>query len=198
MSARADTALRDAIRDAYTRSTDLAESGRFAQVADVLKAAIATAATALGAHNSRVLGLRRQRAAILMAGGDYRRALPEFDTLAAIYARTAGPADETTLECRRHAAHCRANLGQATIALREFQEVLEVVSDAAGDASETSLDLRRSIGVLLFSDGRRTEAEGVLDALHEDMCVLVGEEDEETREIADLLARLRGPEGQHP
>ncbi|MEU0053877.1 hypothetical protein [Streptomyces sp. NPDC006309] len=132
---------------------------------------IATAATALGAHNPRVLGLRRQRAAVLMAGEDFRRALPEFGALAAIYSRTAGPA---TLECRRHAAHCRANLGEATVALREFQEVLEAVSDTAGDASETALDLRRSIGVLLFSEGRRTEAEGVLDALHEDMCVLLG------------------------
>ncbi|MFG2546584.1 protein kinase [Streptomyces sp. NPDC048594] len=196
--ARVDTALRDAIRDAYARSADLAESGRFAQAADVLKAVIATAATALGAHNPRVLGLRRQRAAVLMAGEDFRRALPEFDALAAVYARTSGPAGESALECRRHAAHCRANLGQATAALHEFQEVLEVVSDVAGDASETALDLRRSIGLLLFSEGRRTEAEGVLDALHEDMCVLLGEDDEETREIADLLARLRGPEGPRP
>ncbi|GAA3831552.1 hypothetical protein ACFS5L_26985 [Streptomyces phyllanthi] len=196
--ARADTVLRDAIRDAYARSADLAESGRFAQAADVLKAVIATAATALGAQNPRVLGLRRQRAAVLMAGEDFRRALPEFDALAAVYARTAGPADDSTLECRRHAAHCRANLGQATVALREFQEVLEVVSDVDGDASETALDLRHSIGVLLFSEGRRTEAEGVLDALHEDMCVVLGEDHEETREIAGLLARLRGPEGARP
>lgn len=196
--ARVDTALRDSIRDAYARSADLAESGRFAQAADVLKAVITTAATALGAHNPRVLGLRRQRAAVLMAGEDFRRALPEFDTLAAVYARTSGASSESALECRRHAAHCRANLGQATAALQEFQEVLEIVSDAAGDASETALDLRRSIGLLLFSEGRRTEAEGVLDALHEDMCVLLGEDDEETREIADLLARLRGPEGPRP
>ncbi|MFJ6660910.1 protein kinase [Streptomyces sp. NPDC091377] len=195
---RADTALRDAVRDAYARSADLAENGRFAQAADVLKAVIATAASVLGAHNPRVLGLRRQRAAVLMAGGDFRRALPEFDSLAAVYARTAGPADENTLECRRHAAHCRANLGQATAALQEFQEVLEVVSDEDGDASETALDLRRSIGVLLFSEGRRSEAEGVLDALHDDMCVLLGEDHEETREIADLLARLRDPEGPRP
>ncbi|WP_326801012.1 protein kinase [Streptomyces sp. NBC_01788] len=198
VAARADTVLRDAIRDAYARSADLAESGRFAQAADVLKAVIATAATALGAHSPRVLSLRRQRAAVLMAGEDFRRALPEFDALAAVYARTAGPAGESALECRRHAAHCRANLGQATAALREFQEVLEVVSDTDGDASETALDLRRSIGVLLFSEGRRTEAEGVLDALHEDMCVLLGEDHEETHEIADLLARLRGPEGSRP
>ncbi|MFF0225939.1 protein kinase [Streptomyces sp. NPDC004629] len=196
--ARVDTALRDAIREAYAQSADLAEIGRFAQAADVLKAAIATAATTLGAHNPRVLGLRRQRAAVLMAGEDFRRALPEFDALATVYARTTGPSSDNALECRRHAAHCRANLGQATLALREFQEVLEVVSDTAGDASETALDLRRSIGVLLFSEGRRSEAEGVLDALHEDMCVLLGEDHEETREIADLLARLHRPRGSGP
>ncbi|MFD8457067.1 serine/threonine-protein kinase [Streptomyces antimycoticus] len=196
--ARVDTALRDAIRDAYARSADLAERGRFAQAADVLKAAIATATTALGEYNSRVLGLRRQRAAILMAGEDFRRALPEFDALAAVYARTAGPAGDSALECRQRAAHCRANLGQATAALREFQNVLEIVSETETDGSETALDLRRSIGLLLFSEGRRAEAEGVLDALHEDMCVILGEDHEETREIADLLARLRHPEGPGP
>ncbi|MFI1015388.1 serine/threonine-protein kinase [Streptomyces sp. NPDC020965] len=196
--ARVDTALRDAIRDAYSRSADLAESGRYAQAADVLKAAITAAATALGAHNPRVLGLQRQRAAVLMAGEDFRRALPEFDALAAVYARTAGPSSNGALECRRHAAHCRANLGMATAALREFQDVLDVVSGTDGDASETALDLRRSIGVLLFSEGRRSEAEGVLDTLHEDMCVLLGEDHEETIEIADLLARLHRPEGSGP
>jgi tetratricopeptide (TPR) repeat protein len=195
VAVRADSALRDAIWDAYARSANLAERGRFAQAADILKAVIVTSAAALGPHNPRVLGLRGQRAAVLMAGEDFRRALPEFDALAVVHARTAGPSSDKALECRRHAAHCRANLGQATAALREFQDVLEVVSDTAGDASETALDLRRSIGVLLFSEGRRTEAEGVLDALHEDMCVLVGEDHEETREIADLLARLHRSEG---
>jgi len=194
--APADTALRDAIRDAYARSADLVEDGRFTQAADILKAAIGPAATALGVQNPRVLGLRRQRAAVLMAGGDYRRALPEFDALAAVYARTTGPSSHEALECRRHAAGCRANLGEAATALREFQDVLELVSSADGDASETALDLRRNIGVLLYTEGDRATAEGVLDALHEDMCVVFGEDHEETREIADLLTRLRGTEEQ--
>ncbi|MCO8307301.1 serine/threonine-protein kinase [Streptomyces sp. RKCA744] len=196
--ARADTALRDAIRDAYARSEDLAERGRFAQAADVLKAAISTAATALGAHNPRVLRLRMRRAAVFMVGEDFRRALSEFSALAAVYARTAGPSSDDALECRRHAAYCRANLGQGTAALREFQEVLEVVLDTGTDASDAAIDLRRSIGLLLLSEGRRSEAEGVLDALHEDMCVVYGEDHEETREIADLLARLHRPEGPGP
>lgn len=191
----AGTVLRDAIRDAYARSADLADDGRFTQAADVLKAAIGPAATALGVQNRRVLGLRRQRAAVLMAGEDYRRALPEFDALATIYARTAGPSSHEALECRRSAAGCRANLGETAAALHEFQDVLELVSSAEGDASETALDLRRNIGVLLYTEGDRGTAEGVLDALHEDMCVVLGEDHEETREIADLLLRLRGPEG---
>jgi eukaryotic-like serine/threonine-protein kinase len=192
------TALQEAIQDACDRSKVLAENGRFAQAADVLKAVIGTAAIALGEHNPRVLRLRGRRAAILMGGEDFRRALPEFDALAAVYARTAGPSGERALECRRNAALCRANLGQATAALREFQDVLEIVSHADGDATETALDLRRSIGVLLFSEGRRTEAEGVLETLHEDMCVVLGEDHEETREIAGLLARLHRPEGPGP
>ncbi|MFB7739482.1 hypothetical protein ACFC08_35060 [Streptomyces sp. NPDC056112] len=40
--------------------------------------------------------------------------------------------------------------------------------------------------------------EDILDALHEDMCLLLGEDHEETREIADLLARLHRPEGSGP
>lgn len=192
---RAGTALRDAIKDAYARSKDLVDEERFTQAADALTAVIDAAATALGAENPRVLGLRRQRGAVLMFGGDFRRALPEFDALAGAFARTAGPSSHDALECRRRAAHCRANLGQATVALREFQDVLEVVSEAEGDASETVPDLRRSIGILLFSQGRRAEAEGVLDALHEDMCLVLGEDHEETLEIAAHLARLRGPEG---
>ncbi|MEW2518962.1 serine/threonine-protein kinase [Actinacidiphila alni] len=193
--APADTALRDAIREAYARSADLADDGRFTQAADVLKALIGPAATALGVQNRRVLGLRRQRAAVLMAGEDYRRALPEFDALAAIYARTAGPSSHETLECRRSAAGCRANLGETEAALHEFQDVLELVSSAEGDASATALDLRRNIGVLLYTEGDRDTAEGVLDALYEDMCVVLGEDHEETREIADLLLRLRRAEG---
>ena len=52
---------------------------------------IALAAAALGAENPQVLALRSRRAAILVIGGDFRRALPEFDALADAYARTAGP-----------------------------------------------------------------------------------------------------------
>jgi len=59
----------------------------------VLRAVIAPAAEALGAESPRVLCLHRRRAAILVVGGDFRAAIPEFDALASTYRRAAGPDD---------------------------------------------------------------------------------------------------------
>jgi tRNA A-37 threonylcarbamoyl transferase component Bud32 len=191
VAARPDTALGNAIQDAYAHSAALADEGRFTQAADILRSALAPAAAALGPQNPRVLGLRQQRAAILMAGGDFRRARAEFDALAADYALVQGPASPGALECRKNAAHCRANLGETTAALTEFRAVLDLVSEKS-DVSPTARELRRQIGLVLSSEGRREEAEGVLDALYEDVCVVLGEEHEETLEVAELLRRLRG------
>lgn len=68
------------------------------------------------------------------------------------------------------------------------------VATLLGAAARTALDLRLTIGVLLYTEGDRGAAEDVLDALHEDMCVVLGEEHEGTREVAGLLLRLRRPE----
>jgi hypothetical protein len=141
------------------------------QAADALQQAITPAASALGPEKARVLRLRARRAAILVLGGDFRRALPEFDALADAYTRTAGPASEQTLDCLRQAAHCRAELGHTTTALHQFQQVLTHVRDAHGDASPTALDLRRNIGILLLAEGRTTEGQQVLQPLHNDLAL---------------------------
>jgi serine/threonine protein kinase len=187
----ADTRLNDAIKAAVSHSDTLLEEERFTQAADALQQAITPAAEALGPESPRVLKLRSRRAAIMVLGGDFRRALPEFDALAAAYTRTAGPASEPALECLRQAAHCRAELGHTTAALRQFQQVLAHVRDAHGDASPTALDLRRSIGILLLAEGRTAEAERMLQPLHEDLGLVYGVDHEEAREIADILGRLR-------
>ncbi|MGC5322715.1 protein kinase domain-containing protein [Micromonospora arida] len=185
------TGLRDAIKAAVSQSDELLNDERFAQAAEVLEGVISPASAALGAESPRVLGLRSRRAAILIIGGDFRRALPEFDALAAAYARTAGPTSEDALECLRQAAHCRAELGQATTALRQFRQVLTHVRAASGDVSPTALDLRRNIGILLVSEDKAAEAADELQPLHDDLCVVYGPDHELTREVADLLARLR-------
>ncbi|MEU8690498.1 hypothetical protein [Streptomyces sp. NPDC048665] len=153
------------------------------------------AAAGLGAENPRVLWIRKRRAAVLIIGGDFRRALPEFDALAAAYARTAGSSSTDALECRRQAAYCRAEIGQSTAALKQFQAVLDQVRQADGDASPEALDLRRNIGMLLLAENRVPEALEVLQPLHEDLNLVYGPNHEETREIAEILARIRFAEG---
>lgn len=189
------TEIRDAIKAAVSHSDELLEDDRFAQAADVLQNAIAPAAEALGTENARVLSLRARRAAILVIGGDFRHALPEFDALVVAYTRTAGPASSDAIACLRQAAHCRAELGQTTAALRQFRQVLTHVRAADGDASPTALDLRRNIGLLLLAEGNTTDARAQLKPLYEDLRVVYGPDHDETREVADILARLRLAEG---
>ncbi len=157
----------------------------------MLQLVITPAAAALGAESPHLLRLRSRRAAILVIGGDFRQALPEFDALAVAYTRTAGPTSPDTLDCLRQAAYCRAELGQATAALRQFQQVLTHVRAAGGDATPTALDLRRNIGMLLLSEGKTAEAAAELQPLYNDLCVVYGLHHEESQEVGDVLARIR-------
>ena len=138
-----------------------------------------------------VLALRRQRAAILEIGGDYRRALPEFDALARTYLRVQGPAGTDALECAQLAAYCRAELGDNTAALDQFRDVLTRVRAARGDADAMALEIRRSIGLLLLSEARTEEAVAVLQPLYDDLRIVNGDQDENTLEVLDLLTRIR-------
>ncbi|MFE3198500.1 serine/threonine-protein kinase [Embleya sp. NPDC059237] len=184
------TQLRDALRAAIAQSDSLLADDRFSQAAQVLHEVIKPAADALGAESPRVLRLRLRRAAILVIGGDFRRALPEFDALTTAFLRTAGSASADALVCRRQAAYCRAELGQATTALKQFREVLDQVRSTEGDASPTALDLRRNIGVLLLSEGDTQAAADMLEPLHQDLCLIYGPGHEDSQEVEEILARL--------
>ncbi|MEV4497077.1 serine/threonine-protein kinase [Micromonospora arborensis] len=183
--------LRAEINEAWSRSNDLLADERYAQAAEALHQVIDPAAAALGLESPRVLGLRQRRAAILVIGGDFRQALPEFDALYSAFARTQGPTSDDALACLRQAAHCRAELGQGTVALRQFRQVFAHVRAHEGDVSRNALELRRDIAMLLLAEGRVDQAVAELVPLHEDLTLLYGPNHEETQEIADVLARLR-------
>ncbi|MGI5145122.1 protein kinase domain-containing protein [Plantactinospora sp. CA-294935] len=185
------TALRDLIDEAVAYSNDLLDDDRYTQAAEALRQVIEPAAAELGPESSRVLQLRQRRAAVLVVGGDFREALPEFDALVGAFARTRGPKSDEAMACLRQAALCRANLGQSTIALRQFREVLAQVRTAEGDASRTALELRRDIAMLLLAERDVEQAEAELVPLHEDLLVVYGPDHEETHEIGDILTRLR-------
>ncbi|TMR09926.1 serine/threonine protein kinase [Nonomuraea turkmeniaca] len=186
----ADQALAS-IKVALEQSNELLDEERFAQAADELASVLKSAADALGTDNRRVLLLRQRRAAILVIGGDFRRALPEFDRLAKAYARVAGPGDIETLECRRQAALCRAELGEGAAALDELRQVLARHQAVKGDGDETVLTTRRDIGALLATEGRSDEALAVLEPLYHDLCIIYSPNDPLAVEVRELLARLR-------
>ncbi|MET8331109.1 protein kinase [Streptomyces sp. NPDC005181] len=183
--------LRQDIKEAYDHSDALLEEERFAQAAEVLSEVIEPAGLALGSESKQVLALRRRRAAVRLLGGDYRAALPEFDSLADAYARITGPTGEQARSCRAQAARCRAELGQVTDALAALQGVLNVVRTLDSDVSEEAVELRHNIGMLLLAQGRAAEARQILEPLHEDMCMLFGPKDEMSIEIAEALAVIR-------
>lgn len=189
-------ALLAAMDRAWSASDDLLDAERYTQAAEALRQAIEPASAVLGAEHVRVLAFRQRRAAILVVGGDFRRALPEFDALHAAFVRTDGPDSAEALACLRQAAHCRAELGQGTVALRQFRQVLTHIRDAGSDVSRDALALRRDIALLLLAEGDVTRALAELEPLHDDLSIVHGPDHEETREIADLLARLRDhPQG---
>jgi hypothetical protein len=188
----ADTRLNDAIKAAVSRSDALLEDERFTQAADALRQAIGPAARALGPESPRVLRLREAPRRDPGAGwGLPERAAGVRRASRGVQPHLAGPASERTLNCLRQAAHCRAELGHTTAALRLFQRVLTQVRRAGGGASPTALDLRRNIGVLLLADGNTVEAGRTLRPLYDDLVLLFGPDHEETREVADILTRLR-------
>ncbi|SCG14833.1 Serine/threonine protein kinase [Micromonospora echinofusca] len=188
-ASRAD--LRAVLNKALSHSDDLLAEERYTQAAEALQQAIKPAAAALGVENPRVLALRQRRAAILIIGGDFRQALPEFEALYSAFRRTGGPTGDDALACLRQIAHCRAELGQGTVALRQFRQVLTHVRAAEGDVSSDALELRRNIGMLLLAEGNVGRAVAELMPLHEDLSLLYGPDHEEAREIADVLTRLR-------
>ncbi|WP_157128791.1 hypothetical protein [Nocardia amamiensis] len=75
-------------------------------------------------------------------------------------------------------------------AIAGLRSVLDEVVAANGDGGETALLLRYDLGEVLASTGEFTEARTLLDALHEDLCVINGPVDEFTVEVADLLRTL--------
>lgn len=186
------TGLQEAIHEAFERSTALLDETRYAQAADVLEAAIHPAAEVLGAENPNVLALRLRRALSMILGGDYHEALPEFDALESAYSRTSGPTSENAIESLIQAAYCRAELGHTPQALRQFNEVLDRIRQTGGDVSDTALQVRLDIGKIHLAENNMADARRTLQALHNDLCLLQGQDAEMTHEVAVLLERILG------
>jgi tetratricopeptide (TPR) repeat protein len=168
------------------QAADLAEDGRFTQAAELLSRRLRGAPEG----PTDLLGARLQLAHTLLLGGEYRRALPEFEALATELTDLRDPSDDEVLRCRMQIATCHAELGEITTALQELSAVLDLQRAALGDEDPEVLDLRRQIGLLLASSGDFARAERMLRALHTDMARLLGTDHVEVRDLRDVLQRV--------
>ncbi|MFD9285730.1 hypothetical protein ACFWD7_52700 [Streptomyces mirabilis] len=133
-----------------------------------------------------------RRTAVRFLGGDYRRALPEFDALAGhLFPHLQTHQQKRGVLLSRPGRALRAERGQVTVAQVKFEAVLRQVKAMDSDARDEAVELRRTIGFLELSQERLDEAQRILEPLHDDMCVVYGTDDEDMVEIAEALARIR-------
>ncbi|MDG4789212.1 protein kinase [Micromonospora sp. WMMD1102] len=185
------TTLAKELDNAEERASQLVDSDRLSQAVAVLDAALTSADAEGVLDHPRVLELRNTHAAVLFLGGDVRRALTAFEELADAFARKLGPDDLRVLECRKQAAYCHAELGDTDAALAGFRAVQEHVRSQHDDRSQDALELRTQIGILLLAANRLREAARTLRPLYDDLVATRGPDHPETREILDLLTRIR-------
>ena len=182
--------LDNALAEARINYESLVDDERFAQAADSLGTFIEPASRAFGLDSPKLLELRMLVAAAQYLGGDYRTARMGFEGLAVAYARVEGQASTAAWESRAQALRCQVALGDIAGGLARLQLLLNEVVKRSSDGSELALELRAELGNLLAASGDLTGARGTLEQLHEDLCVIRGQDDEFASEVADALTRL--------
>ena len=143
----------------------LLDQGRITRAVDILGGILPAAAARHGAHSPVVRTLRKQYAATLMDDGQYRRALPELQLLAAEFGKEPGPgAARQSLQFHYEAAQCLEQLGEVAQALEEYRALLPYFERYPDDPSRP-LEIRRSIGQLLLAQGEHGAAQEILSRL---------------------------------
>jgi hypothetical protein len=178
------------IEEVLAEAESLIDNERFTQASDLLSELLPSASSTFGSESAAVLDLRVRFAAALFLGGDYRKAAPEFDALAAAVAKLDGPDSEEVLDYRRQAVVCRIALGESTRALAELESILKGY-ERVGSSGREYLELRLSLARLRLGVGQDRLAHQELRELSRDARDRLGQTDDLTVEIAALLARLK-------
>mgnify|MGYP001036396341 CR=1 FL=1 len=140
---------------ARSEARRLIAQSRYRQAADVLAGAVESATRVFGPLDDDVISLRLQLADVLYNGGDYRRAAPAYQRLAADLARRPNLPPERAFDCRRQEAACHALIGQTSLALRQLDDLLQDERRTFGEGHERVRDLERQIQLLRTGAGRR-------------------------------------------
>lgn len=102
-----------------------------------------------------------RRTAVRFLGGDYRRALPEFDALAGhLLPHLQTHQQKRGVLLSRPGPALRAERGQATVAQVKFEAALRQVKAMEGDARDEAVELRCTNGFLELSQERLDRPSG--------------------------------------
>ncbi|MFC4900960.1 hypothetical protein ACFPKZ_40050 [Streptosporangium amethystogenes subsp. fukuiense] len=180
---------RDDFERARRDARKLKVESRFTQAADVLAEVMRPAEGSFGSASSEVVDLRIELAEALFLGGDYRRAAPEFQRLAADVAKVEGPGNNLALRCRLMEANCHAAVGEMSLALAQFRELLADERRFGAD-EERIFELRRQIGLVELGSGNRAQARRTLGDLLGDLERRYGPQHAEAGKVRALLDGL--------
>ncbi|HEX5493681.1 MAG TPA: serine/threonine-protein kinase [Mycobacteriales bacterium] len=171
----------------------LVRDSRYGQAAEVLAAVVEPASQVLGARDVEVVSLRLELANVLFEGGDYRRAAPAYQALAAELSTQDGPDADLVFRCRLQEATCHALVGQTSLALRQLSGLRDDERRIFGPDDPRTLELRRQIGLLQLGAGQRSTAEATLQALLVDLTRLHGAAHPTAERVRQILAGLPPP-----
>lgn len=174
--------------DARRRAATLVDQGRFTQAAQLLDSALVQEPTA--ADSAVVRGLRLDLASALLLGGDYRRALREYEQLLADLQHAVPPDPELINHCRFQAAICQVEVGETTVALRGFRALLTDEQRRRGPLDPQVLELRRQVGLLTASSGDVDTAVHALGALRDDLERVLGSVHPEVHDVQRIIHHL--------
>ncbi|MEU0932271.1 protein kinase [Embleya sp. NPDC005971] len=183
------------VRSALDEANRLLGEGALTQAVDVLGAALPVAIARHGEHDPLVLGLRQALADTLLADRRFRRALPELQYLAGVFAASGGPTDAEAMEYGRQVAACLEELGELPAALGEYRRLLDLHRRVPDADVYQGFDLRERIGLLLAALGDPYQSESVLVPLLAEQEHRLGPQHPRVSTLRQHLARIHGVTG---
>ncbi|MFF7243673.1 protein kinase [Embleya sp. NPDC008237] len=183
------------VRSALDEANRLLGEGALTQAVDVLGAALPVAIARHGEHDPLVLGLRQALADTLLADRQFRRALPELQYIAGVFAASGGPLDAEAMEYGRQVAACLEELGELPAALGEYRRLLDLHRRVPDADVYQGFDLRERIGLLLAALGDPYQSERMLVPLLAEQEHRLGPQHPRVATLRQHLARIHGVTG---
>jgi eukaryotic-like serine/threonine-protein kinase len=167
--------------EARNEAADLAEAGRFTQAAALLEQLLEQVS-----DRQQARGARLQLANTLLLGGEYARALTQYERLVSEVAPERPDDDVDILQWRVQIAVCHAALGHTSQALEQLEPVLALQLQRRGASDDEVIELRQQVVLLRASAGDVAGAVAELRSIITDL----KPSDPRGAELRALLARF--------